>query len=135
MVLSQEIQSGICQLRWPRFQSTQIQLLKQFLLPLFHRQLWCLEVSSNTSIIWVCIGGSDTQVVATALATGVFFLRVWRYAYYFSLPQQHSCCHCTTLYKHSVLLGPGVMIHLQHIGLESSHLAPCQCELSPSSHV
>ena len=33
----------ICQLMWPGFQSTQIQPLKQFLLPLLHSQLWHQE--------------------------------------------------------------------------------------------
>ena len=43
MVVSQEISGTICQLRWPGFQSIQIQLLEQFLLPLLHGQLWCWE--------------------------------------------------------------------------------------------
>ena len=53
--------------------------------------------------------------------------------YYFSPPQWHSCCHCTTLYKHSVPSGPGVEIHLPCIEPESSHWfpltvgSPCPC--------
>ena len=46
----------------------------------------------------------------------------WDLLYYFSLQQQHSCCHCTSQCKHSVSSDHGVMTHLQHIGPESSHL-------------
>ena len=55
--------------------------------------------------------------------------------YYFSLLWQHSCCHHATLFKYSVLSGPGIMTHLQHVGPESSYSAPHQCKLSPSLHV
>ena len=55
--------------------------------------------------------------------------------YYFSPPQWHSYCHCTALYKWSVLSGPGVRIHLLHIEPESLHWSPLQCEWSSSLHV
>ena len=79
----QEGLGRICQLWWPGFQSTQIQLLKQLFLPLLHGHLWHLEALSNASITPVHIGGSGNCVTATALTTGVLFHRVWGYTVLF----------------------------------------------------
>ena len=45
--------------------------------------VWWLWTPSDTSIKAVCTGSSGTHVTVTALATGVFFLRVWGYAILF----------------------------------------------------
>ena len=42
--------------------------------------IWWPQFSSNASFKLVSTGGCGTWVTATALATGVFFLRVWGYA-------------------------------------------------------
>ena len=45
--------------------------------------IWWLWTPSDASVKPVCTGGSGTCVTVTALATGVFFLRVWGYAVLF----------------------------------------------------
>ena len=122
-VLGQDRLGRIPQLRWPAFQSAQIQVLEQFLLPLFHRQLWHLQALGLTPSFhypglhrWLrYVGGHNWPCHQFSS------LESRDMPYYFSLLQWHSCCTCTTLYKHSVLLSPGVMTHLWCTGLESSH--------------
>ena len=97
--------------------------------------IWRTWAPSNASITLVCIGGSGTHVAMIALATGSSSSGSGYMPCYFSIPQRHSCCHCTILYKYSVLPGPGVRIHLQHVWFESSHLAMCWCNLFPNLHV
>ena len=98
--------------------------------------IWRPQVLSNASITPVCIGGSGTHMATTALDYWSLFPQglgiCCTISHYYSEP---SYCHCATLYKCSVLLGPGVRTHPQHVGPESSHWSPLQCEPSPFSHV
>ena len=55
--------------------------------------------------------------------------------HYFLLWQQHSCCHCTSQCKCSVLLDSGAMVLHQHAGPESSHSTLHQWMQPPSSCV
>ena len=71
---------------------------------------------------WICTGTSGIQVNVTALATGVFFLRVWGICV--TVPYYYSnifYCYLLTPYKHSAPSGPGVRICLQYAEPESSH--------------
>ena len=52
--------------------------------------------------------------------------------YYFSPWWWHSCCHCTSQCKYSVLSDLGAMVLHQHAGPESSHSTwPGECSLHP----
>ena len=85
MVFGQEPVSSICQLWDPGIQTTQVQFIKQFTtsLPNCQPMVWGSWDSSAPSSNCSSTRGSCTGNVATALATGVFFRRVCKYAVLF----------------------------------------------------
>ena len=89
MVLSQERSGGIHQLRCPGFQSLKSNSSNKFpcLCFMVSFGIWRPWVLPNASILPVHIGDSGTCVAATAVTTGIFFHRVWKMPYYFSLLQ------------------------------------------------
>ena len=60
--------------------------------------VWWPQSFSGTSIKLVCIESSGTWVTMTALATRVFFLKVWGYVVLFLTTTAMFYCHCATLY-------------------------------------
>ena len=88
--------------------------------------IWWPWAASNASVNPVCTGGSGTHCDCNRPCHwGLLSSGSGDMPYYFWPLQQNSYCHCTTPgYKHSVLSGPGVKVHLQHIEPESSHWYP-----------
>ena len=97
----------------------------------FHSHGFLLMPLSN----WSAQGGLVIVWLQLPLPLGSSSSESGDMLYYFSPPQQYSYCHCTTLYKCSVLSDPRVRIHIPHVGPKSSHWSTLQCEWSTSLHV